>query len=317
MWGDDTMKGTRSLLIVLCVLVAIVAVWQLSDRRGAPGYLFPDLRSGSAHRVSIKAQGREEVVVARSGDIWFVVSEDSLPAEPDAVQVILERAASFSKKDKISSNPDKQTLFEVDTTGIRVAIENDRGESLASFVVGKVGPDYQSTYVREASSDDVILAAGYLGPMFDRRGRTWQDKQIYSLDPSQIVEITLTRPEERTVLKPGLDGQWSITQPESAACDQVSVSRLVRAITDLRTEGFGGRMPVADSGLERPDSSVSFGLANGGQGKLLFGHKNEEGRIYTMRGDSEVIYLLNSQKLNVLFPKLADLRHEEEPDKEQ
>lgn len=304
------MKVSRKLVAALVILSAVFVVLRLtSDRGQKDDPLFPDFSAEAAARLTI--QGRQAgTVLEKSNDVWIVTSEDSFPAEAGAVEKILEQIPGFSRKDRISSNPEKQALYQVDSAGVQVAVEDARGRSIAAFVVGKVGPDYQSTYVRDAESDDVVLVPSYLTPAFERGTRTWQDLTVYDLEPQEIAEIRLTRPGETVVLDRDQSGAWYISEPESAACDKGRVSRLVKSLAYLRADYIAGRAPVEGSGVDAPDSSLWFRTAGGVEDELLFGGRDENNRTYFRRKASDLVYILASHRIDSLLPGLRELRQQ-------
>ena len=304
------MKVSRKLVSVLIILVAVFVVLRLTSDRGQKDEpLFPDFRAEAAARLTI--QGRQTgTVLEKSDDVWIVASEDSFPAEPGAVEKILEPIPGFSRKDRISSNPEKQALYQVDSAGVQVAVEDAGGRRIAAFVVGKVGPDYQSTYVRDADSDDVILAPGYLTPVFERGTRTWQDLTVYDLEPQEIVEVRLTTPGQIVGLERDESGAWYISQPESASCNKGRVSRLVKSLAYLRADYIAGRLPVEGSGVDVPDSSLWFRTADGVEDAILFGGRDENNRTYFRRKASDMVYILASPRVGSLLPRLHELRQQ-------
>jgi hypothetical protein len=305
------MKVKMGLLVVLAILVAIFAILRLGvDRAGADKPLYPEFRPESVTRITIDGKERETVFEKADG-IWLVVSEDSFPAEAGAVDAMLGKITAFARKDIISSNPEKQVLYQVDSTGIAVTMETTDGAVRASFVIGKAGPDYQSTYVRDTGSSDVILAPGYLPQAFERGNRTWQDKTIYALEPDDFRVLTIRRPGETVVLERDQVGEWFISEPESTASDANAVSILLRNVGRLRCDGFAGRTRLPEYGLAVPDSSLSFTTADGGRHELVFGSEAETGRIYAGTTDSDIVYLLSTHRVEILLPRLDKLKSQE------
>ena len=302
------MKVSTVLVVVLAVLIVVfLAVRFGGGRRGGEKPLFPDFVPAEAARLVIEG-GEATAVFTESDDVWFVASEDSFPAEAGIVEDMLDRVTGFSRKDIISSNPEKHALYNVDSAGVFVSILGAQGDTLVGFVVGKPGPDYQSTYVRDVVSGDVVLARGYLRAVFDRGERTWQDRTIYALEPDAIEEVRIGRSAESLTLERNAAGEWFISEPESSACDQERVARLVRALAYLRCDELAGRMPSAASGLAEPDSAVGFRTAEGLREELLFGNRNEERQTYVKRTGSDIVYLLANQKVDVILPRPAELR---------
>ena len=304
------MKARTSLIIVLVILAAVFLVLRFgTGRRGGDKPLFEGFTVQQADGFSVVA-GDNRVALHKVDGVWLVTSEDSLPAEPGAVENLLGDIAAFSRKDIISSNPAKYGLYQVDSTGVRVVVSGARGDTLVRFVVGKPGPDFQSTYVRDLASGDVILAPGYLRSMFDRGKRSWQDRTIFAYKPDEIEEIEIRRPGEAVVLQ-RRDGEWFVSSPESLACDADEMNRLTRTLAYLKSDDFAGRMPVPASGLAESDSSVAFRVAGGVREQLLLGNHDGNGHVYVKRADSDIVYLLSEYKVNAMLPKLADLRRTE------
>ena len=305
--GGDIMRGMKWYVIALVILAAVYGLLHLAGaRKAGPRPLFPAFKAGSARKITLGGPDGG-AVLEKKNDVWLVTSEASYPADADAVQKMLDVAAGLSRKDMISSNPEKQAAYQVDTTGVAVTIEDAKGKTRAAFTVGKLGPDYQSTYVREANSAEVILAPGYLGPIFSRGTQSWQDKRVFNYEPTDLVEIGVNKPGLAMVLKRSDDGKWLVAQPEGAACDSNKASRLARILARLTSVDFAGRVPMPEAGVDRPDSSVWFKVASGAGAKLVIGHDAGGGRFYAARDRGDVVYLISAQTVKNLLPDVASL----------
>ena len=305
------MKRLRVLILVLVVLAGAYLIISFSERRGGgPAPLFPMFSGEMAAGIYIYVDGRAVALEKRDG-AWIVASEDALPADPAGVSAILEKVASFSLNDKVSSNPGKRSVYKVDTTGVRVGIVDGEGDTTAAFVVGKVGPDYQSSYVRAAGGDDVILATGYLRSVFDRGERTWQDRLIFDFKPDDINRIEVKRGGESYTLARPAAGEWFIAEPESMPCRQKSATRLVRLLSLLRCDAFAGRLPLPEAEVAGSDTTVGFTTSAGEEHRLSFGSEIEQGLVHFVRDDSDIVYLLARVRANQLMPPLSEMLPEE------
>ncbi len=301
----------RFLVLVLVVLAVVYMVATLGERRGArPVPLFPAYKPERAAGIYIKA-GERRVALERTPDGWIVPSEDSLPADPRGVDSILDKVAAFSLKDRVSSNPDKRSVYQVDSSGVFVWIVDESGDTTAAFVVGKVGPDYQSSYVREAWGDDVILTPGYLRSMFDRGEMTWQDRLIFDYSPDEITSISVRRGGEEYTLASTDGAEWYFAAPESAACNRSRAARLARLLAHLRCEDFAGRLPLPEAGIAGSDTALSFSTAGGLEHRLVFGSENDDRRVHFTKDDSDVVYLLARSKVDRLLPPRSEMLPEE------
>lgn len=301
------MKSMKWLLIALVVVGGLWGGLELKDRsKAGPKPLYTDFKQDAVAKITLK-NPQSTAVLEKHDGVWLVTSEDSLPAEADFIGEMLVTIAAFSRKDKISSNPEKQALYQVDSSGTAVTVEDAKNKAVASFVVGKTGPDYQSTYVRDTKSNDVILAQGYFSHIFNRRNRSWQDKRIFVAEPGQVVEVGIARAGVTTVLMRAAEGGWYVNLPESTACDQDRVSGLVRALASLRCEDFAGRKPQPDWGVDDPDSSVYFKMASGDLHTLFIGHQAEGERFYVASAQDGPVYLVAKRTVKALLPPVADL----------
>ena len=307
------MRGRLILILVLVVLAAVFVISRFGFDRGAQDKpLFPRFKAERAARIQVKGKS-SQATLDKVDDVWIVSSEDSLPVEATAVENMFDRVAGFSRKDIVSSNPEKQSIYQVDSTGIQVAIGDASGKDVASFIIGKVGPDYQSTYVRDTKSNDVVLSAGYLPPIFDRGDRSWQDRTIFTYEPSDLLEMVLTRPSGLITLLRGDGGTWYISRPESMACDQGRATRLARTLAYLKGDGIAGRAPVAGSGLAEADSSVWFKTVDGTEEHLRFGDRSESGQTYVSQEGSEMVFKLVPTRVTAMLPGLEELMPQAPP----
>jgi hypothetical protein len=301
------MNRMNILIVVLVVLAGAYAIISLSERRKTgPAPLFPEFEAEMAAGIYIEVEGKT-VALEKSAGGWTVPSEDSLPADPRGVDAILEKVATFSLKDRVSSNPEKRSVYEVDTAGVFAAVVDESGDTTAAFVVGKVGPDYQSSYVKNAWSDDVILTSGYLRSMFDRGEMTWQDRLVFNYTPDDIGMISIRRGEEEYTLRPAGGGEWYIAAPESSACNKDRVSRLVRMLCILRCEDFAGRLPVPGANVADSDTTIWFATTSGNEHRVFFGSENEQQRVHFVKDDSDIVYLLSRIKVNQILPSYSDV----------
>ena len=177
------MRGRNLLIlvIVLALLVVVAIYFETSRQRTtqtSDTLLFPGLNTELVDRIQVLSEG-EETILERPGDQWVVVTEGGFPAEPRLVNDILDRLPKFYADQVISTNPDNRSLFQVDSSGVEVWI-NQEGEEVGHFIVGKPGPDFLSTYVRAANSDKVIQVPEYLPNLFKGQ-KTWREKTIFDL----------------------------------------------------------------------------------------------------------------------------------------
>jgi hypothetical protein len=139
-------------------------------------------------------------------------------ADEGVVTSTIGKGKTIVVKGVVSSNPAKQALFQVDSTGTSVKFSG-KGVPLAAFRVGKPGPAYTETYVRRENANEVFLAEGMLGYLFARQARDWRDKTIFKT-PLETVTSVQFRYGDTTFTLDRQDSLWRVDD-SPAAGDQV------------------------------------------------------------------------------------------------
>ena len=99
--------------------------------------------------------------------------------------------------------------------------------------------------------------------------QTQEAGKLLPLESDEVTQLVLTHGEEtvrfeRTPAqevdgKPGVPGDWGLTEPLVARADQGAVDRLVSTLTSLRTERTLEDYDAAGLGLEAPRATVMLG----------------------------------------------------------
>jgi len=298
----------RPLLILAVIAVAFVAIFAATSiKRDGKDLVFPRFDRQKAAKILIEGK-EKKTVLEKEGDHWVVTSEHSLPAEQGSADRILDVVTKISRKDVVSTNPAKQSIYQVDSSGIWVRIEDADGGDLASFVVGKTGPDYTSTYVRKASSNEVILFPQYLHAIFERGSRPWEDLSLWHYDAGNVDQIEITRPDGKIVVSKDSAGTWYLSEPESVECDNDRVSRIIRTLCYLRADEIVGRKSNGDVDFSSADSSAAFRLKGGNTERLVIGGMDEKKRILVMVDGRDAVYAIPEYKVKTIMAKLAELK---------
>jgi hypothetical protein len=206
------MKRTLWLLVAvaLLLLAGTYLVLQRPGERnvtGASGDLLVQYDSAAVDRMII-SQPSGTVSLERDGGAWFVNGDRRFAADPALIATAIGRGKGIALKSLISSNPSKQSLFQVDSSGALVRVF-ERGEERAVFRIGKAGPSFTETYVRLESSNDVYLADGLFTYEFTRKPNEWRDHTILRILPDAVTRIAF-RYGDTTVAIQRSDSVWFV-----------------------------------------------------------------------------------------------------------
>lgn len=130
--------------------------------------------------------GRVDLV--RVGNEWFVDSERRFRADQMLVGTFLQQVGQLTVSSVISENPEKQSLFQVDSSGTRIVLQSDGGDT-AAFILGKSGPGMVEVYARREGSNQVVLVDASVSYSSRRAAKEWRDHSILTIPKEQIRTI--------------------------------------------------------------------------------------------------------------------------------
>lgn len=309
----------RSIAIPIALLVVLLAIFLWTSHREeaeiAPSELgnFLAIDSGAVNRIEVKKLGSLMKFEKRS-DGWYV--EDggkSYKAAAGMVEDIDKISYDLRVGEIISSNPEKRMLFQVDTlTGTQVSFYRDE-DFLGALMVGKVGPNYQETYVRKPNSADVYLAQGSLSFLFSRPASSFRDKTLLALTKEQINAVEFRGNETNYTLL-NQDSVWSVVPIDGGSFvgGTSEVDRVIRPLTNLKFSEFVENPDSIDADFSNPDFEITVGIKDGTERKLMFvKQKGENKNWYVRTGQSEELFLINDYAVNNIAKKSDELKAKE------
>ena len=273
--------------------------------------LFPNFNKEQVLKIEITATGETTTLSKQDGGDWVVASMDNYPADSEGVTELLSKVTEFKNTQRVSDNPEKQSDFEVDSTGVEAKLMDANDKVLAHLFVGKTTPGFLSSYVRPADSNDVYVAKGYLQSIFNKGTRTWKDRTIFSFNKGIVTQLNIVSPEEIIELRLNAEGAWEMIKPVAAAVKTTEVDTLLTTLSELDTDDFAEATDtLAAYGLDTPQSTISAVLNDGTTATLHIGNE-EEGKLYVKRDDKDTVFRLFKSNVDGLIKKSDTLKVEE------
>ena len=272
--------------------------------------LFPAFSKESVAKIEIiGAFGLSTTILAKQNDQWLVETMDNYPADQTAVKELLDQVAEMKTLERASSNPEKQAVFQVDSSGVEAKLTDASGNLLAHLFAGKTTPGIFDSYVRAADSNDVYIVNGHLKSTFDKGYRSWRDRSIFSFPKEDVTHLTIRSEEEEIELQIDAAGVWQMLKPIVSAADGTEVEAITELMSSLETDDFAEAKELSEYGLDVPKMSITATLKDGSARTLLIGVE-ESGAYYVKRGDKVQIFELNKGSVDKLIKKSADLKSE-------
>lgn len=313
-------KTTVILFGVFIILLVFVYLFEgpLSEKRqrdtAQPSLLFPDFEKTHAAQIQVKSPART-ISLNKDNEGWSIADTDGFRADPQLVNAALDTIARFVRESIVSTNPEKQEIFEVTPAkGVEVKVFDLDQKILVHFYIGKTAADFFSTYLRKEGSDEV-LQVGSVTATFDRDSKGWRDKTILAFAPDAVTKLVLTTPAEEIALEKNEEGTWAITQPVSAPAQQEVLTTILRTLSSLKALDFAKDYDVSAYQLDTPQITVTLILKDQEEKRLLIGKMDEEkSQYYAKNQAKKTIFLIGKYHFDTVNKSLEDLKAAEKKD---
>ena len=306
-------KNIFILLAVFAVIVLIAVIIEVPlSKRGQKKAakeltLFSGFDAEQATSIEIITSDRQ-VKLNRDSGAWLVATSENYPADPKAIETALAKVVALRASHIASKSAEKHPQFEVDKSGIEVKVLGAEDNLLAHFFVGKMGPDYMSSYVRKADQDTVFLVGEYLRSIFDKGARGWRDRTIFSFDVPQVKKLTLISKEKgEIVIEARDDGGWQIIKPEVAPANKEMINQVLSDVSKLSADDFAEKKDLKEYKLDDPQAKIIADMKDGSTNVLLVGDKSDY-RQYVKRADKDTVFMLSKSRIDGIFKGLEELK---------
>ena len=305
--------GTVRLLIVAVVLVVLVLIFanpfEDSIRQDNPERtdLFDAALVPGVDRLEIRASGIPPAVLVQQVDGWVVSSRNDFPADTTAVGAMLRSIRTSESLGVASTNPDNRSKFQVDSTGVLV-VASAGGAPVAHFIVGRIGQDFTTSYVRKDGRDEVLIVRGMNRNLFART-QGYRDRTLFRFETTSVQMVGVTTPEEAWEVTRG-DTAWVLTTGDGATevAQAPVVEQILKALSTLSADGFLDDPPdTVDTGLASPDYTFRVRFMNGSEARVAVGKKNDRNQRYVSRPDRDAIYLMGDWRVTNAAKKALEL----------
>lgn len=334
------MSGKKMIFAVVAIVVAILVI-VIGENAGKQKpseqslLFFPGLAQKDIAALEMSdASGK--VRIQRKGDIWIIGNNgaasstsanpivgssapvaNGLEYQADSASIIsiLEKIVAIKKDDTpISKNPEKQSLYEVDSAkGLSVEVFDQTGKSRGSFRLGKNGPDYSSCYVRMAGSNEVYMVGGNIRYSFFTDSKRWRDKTVIKFDQNTAQNVTIMKKDGSKIVL-GKDSTWSIKEPIQSPAKASEIQSILSGLSRLTAADIVDTLTQESptAGFGTPELAVAITLNNNTVKNVVFGAKNGSSQYYVKTDGKPYVYLIGEYEFNK-FNVAADKLKEEPP----
>lgn len=231
------MKRSTIYSIVVLVVLAVITFFALNREGevssiGSSGKMLVDYDSMSVDKLEVVSP-TGSVILEKQAGTWMVMAPIKYKADEAAVTSAVGKGRKIELTSLVSANPEKQKLFQVDSSGTLVKVY-EKGSPKAAFRIGKASSSYTETYVRLEGSNEVQLTNEMVSSYFTKLPKDWRDKIVFKMDEGKIRTVKFHYGDTTFALSLQ-DSMWRI---EKDSVNQTAVKSLLSALANIQTDEF-------------------------------------------------------------------------------
>jgi hypothetical protein len=246
-----------------------------------------------------KKEPRETIVLVKKGEEdWDLEKPTPAKASASTVKSMVDDLKRLEVKELIDSSKDSYAKYKVTDDKALHAVFYKGKDVVLDAYFGEDGSRGQMT--RIAGKDPVYAVKGYSSYTFNKDAKSWRDKTILKFEENDVVKVSLVDENGTfTFDKAGDDWKPKFAKAKAGSptdiekFDKTKLEGLIRAYKALSAADFGDGKSLADTGLDTPKATLTFGLKDGGKQEVLLGGTAESNR-WLKKVDSEQIWSVSS-----------------------
>ena len=326
------MKGTRSTLVMLLVLVALGAYVYFVELDRLPASetppnerLFAAIEPDDIQTLTIRGSEGETSLERLSGDdtsdaTWQLTEPVDTHADEVEVSTITSGLSSVEIRRVVEEGPlTDLTPFGLAPPAVEISFTVEGDGSTHRLLLGDASPTGADRYAKLAGDDRILLVEEGLENSFDKSTFRLRDKSILDIDTTG-VETLRVETAEATVAFSKADNEWQISEPWDARADFSTVEGLVGRlgtgeVLAIAAESVDDADPDDDAevdpyGLDTPSVTVTMG-GDGVAASLLVGNAAADGGRHARDGSRPVVFTIDEALVTDLQQDPAAFRRKD------
>ncbi len=300
-------------VVVLGLLGVLVYQQAKKDEAiGRPSAAATELPTVSApddiDKISITNGDKGEVVVEKVPDpkgeatdagpamLWMMTKPVKAPANQQAMKDIVANLKDLKVESQVNLKLDDEVRKEkqLDPAHAVHVVAWKGGDKKADELFGKSGTAGQLV-VLGSKPDSVWAAKGYSAYLYTKEPKDFRDKEILKFDDAGASQVTISNAHGTLSFTKGDSWAGTIDKKPIARFDQEKLKDLLRAYKSLSADDFGDGKSPADTGLDKPEATVTIRLSNDAKVyELLVGKVSSGTNRWAKRSTDDTVYQITN-----------------------
>lgn len=307
----------KNLILGIVLALLVLAAWgyegpfkSWKEEKAKAINLFSGLDLDKVNQIEV-AQGDKKTAFTKVNDKWKIDGTKDFwltQAQADQIKTALDDAKK-TDWELVSQNKAKKADYQTDGSGRNIRLI-DSGKDLVDFSIGKMGPDYKSTYLSLKDSDKTFLVKASLVQAFGEED--WRDKAIFTTDKEKVTKLRIHEAGVDYVIEKKTSDKgvvtWNIAKPKAITVKTEKVDEVLAVLSSLTAveipnQTFNG------TGLDK-NSIVVEASGDGIDNTLMLGSakkSNGQDLVFAKKGTSDNIYLISKDQASKLNRKFLGI----------
>jgi hypothetical protein len=214
------------------------------------------------------------------------------------VKSTLENLSKLEVTEQISNRKESWSKYGVSDDKAVHAVFYQGKDVVLDAYFGENGTRGQMT--RFAGKDGVYAVSGYSAWLYKRETKDWRNRQIFDFDDAKAKTVEITNQNGKFLFTREGDKWHAKLQPTKGPnkdlerFDDAKLKDLLRAYKSLNADNFGDGKSLGETGLEKPESTLTITLEDGARRQVLVGSKAAGESRWAKQGDNPQIFSVAS-----------------------
>jgi len=314
MFKKNLILGGVLVLLIISAYIYQGPFQEWQRKKSLPKNFLTKIKTEEINKIEISNQ-KSTTMLEKINNRWKIGGTKDFFVNDDMAKNLTESLQELTKTEfeLVSSNKEKQNSFFSAEQNSNIKLYNDEGLKF-EFLIGKMGPDFRSSYITKTDTKETYLAKTSL---FVFHQPDWRDKVILKNNQENINKIRLQYNGKKLIVekqvgvikseddkKEGEESEektevfWKSTEPKNIDIDQDKIKKVLNIMADLQAIAIP-EQTFDNTGLEK-NSIIIQVTGEGIDQTLMIGDANKDNQYYVKRGDSDNIYLINEDQKNIL-----------------
>ena len=244
-------------------------------------------------KISITNGDKGEVVLEKKDDKWVLTKPMNVAANQQNVKSLIDNLKELKVKEIVADTADDTMRTGDDLTaskGVHVVAWKGADKKVDD-TFGRLGGRGEMMMVE--GKPGIYAASGYSSFLYTRDSKGWRDTEIFKFDDGNANQMTIDNTHGTFSFTKG--DKWAGTfkgQPIDHF-DDGKVGDALRAFKNLTAEDFADGKSDADTGLDKPEATVTINLKdNAGKYVVHLGKVSSGASHYAKKEGSDTVYIL-------------------------